>query len=377
MAYRPWNNGQYDTGSPDMPGDPGVEYAGNYVYSQNINIHAILRSLMDHLREYDTRRVRLEREGGRVSDLRIISNLLNSSVPVNSRFGIRKVTLTNPGSLRNVVRDIDFDLHMDVRQRHNQMPVYYLCRVRRDYWGEYSLVVEDLYMSPGYPLTDRRFVKLMETGHEVYYLRLSQFRERAADMARENGSAPKWKVDDILYDLGRHVFQAAWHEDQRLAVMAATQLGLPRFHHAIELLYLCLSGELCELRNAVNESMFRFFEEIYPQPAIRAFLEVLSDLDGGMLNDLPQRAGNLYGRLSRAFSRFIGTEVIWGHRNLQIPLWKILYGNFSRFDLAEKRLMGDKELVAAALRLETESQAVINQMLKQSPAKRSQFIFLQ
>jgi hypothetical protein len=344
-----------------------MEFAGIYLSSKSFDIHEALENLMDRLREYDALRWKLERQGGRMSDLRKIVTLLNTPAFADTRFGTRKVVLTNQGGLRNAVRDVDSDLHMEVRQRHNHMPVYYLCRVRRDYWGEYSLVVEDLYMSPGYPVTDQRFVKLMDMGHEVYYLCLSQFRERATDMARENGSAPTWKVDDILYDLGRHVFQAAWHEDQRLAVMAATQLGLPRFHQAIELLYLCLSGELCELRNAVNESMFRFFDEIYPQPAIRTFLEVLTDLDGGVLNDLPQRASNLYRPLSRAFSRFLGTQVIWGHRKIQMPLWKVLYGNFSRFDLAEKMLTGDKGLLAAAGRLETNSQVVINHMLGKSP----------
>ena len=54
---------------------------------------------------------------------------------------------------------------MDVRQLDSRMPVYFLCRLRKDYWSEYSLIVEDLYRSPGYPLTDerRRYIEKYNT----------------------------------------------------------------------------------------------------------------------------------------------------------------------------------------------------------------------
>jgi len=131
----------------------------------------------------------------------------------------------------------------------------------------------------------------------------------------------------------------------------------------IELLYLCLSVELCELRSEVKEPMIRFFKEIYPQPAISSFLVKLTRLDGGILNDLPQRAGELYKRLLQAFGRFLEIEVCWGSRKQQMPVWKLLYGNYYRLDLVGKSLKRDKQLIQATLCLEAEAQAVIKGLL--------------
>jgi len=337
-----------------------------YIYSNPIiDLNEALKPLIDQLKKYDALRLRLEQRGGRFSHLNRITEILSNEILIRSRFRTNKITLTDQASLRSMLNDVgDFDLHMDVRQLDTRMPAFYLCRIRRDYWSEYSLIVEDLYKSPGYPTIDERFVKLMRAGHEAYYLRLSQFRKSVLPtVATEDTHTLRCAVDEILHNLGRHVFQAAWHEDQRIGIAAASHFDLPCFRNAIELLYLCLCGELCELRGVVNEQMHHFFDQVYPQPAIHAFLDMLTRLDGSALTDLPQKALKLYMRLSLAFSRFLGIEVTWGHRKKRIPVYKLIFANFSRLHLVAKELEGNKNVHDAAARLESESQLIINELL--------------
>ncbi len=348
--------------------DSGYGYPGRY-YSEKINIRDALDPIIMKLMEYDSIRTKLEQKGGRVSDLSEITDIFSATIPVNDEYGAMKVLLSDQRSLKEAIRNINWDLHVDIRRLHTHMPVYYICRTRRDFWAEYSLVVEDIYMSSGYPLTDERFVKLMDAGHEVYYLRLAQFREGITNMVGKTGEHDMAKVDNLLYNLGRHVFQAAWHEDQRLGILTARFLGLHEFHMAIELLYLCLSGDLCELRGAVDETMMRFFEDVYPQPAIRSFLEMLGRTEGGVLTELPQKAANLYKRLSRAFSGFLQQETIWGHSRIRMPIWKLLYSNFSRLDQICKTLKEDDKIVTIMGQLEGEAKGIINELLETASIK--------
>ncbi len=322
--------------------------------------------LIQHLKGYDDYRTKLLYEGWTLEDLVNITRHLASSFNLNTLHRNSKVSLSEQLKLISAVRDIDYDLHLDIRLSDNRMPLYYLCRVRGDHWGEYSLIVEDLYMSPGYPVTDERFIKLMHSGHDVYFLRMSQLRAKTAKMLNADDTTNAEKIDTFIYDIGRYVFQAAWHEDQRLAIMTAKHIGLTSFLQTIELLYLCLSSELCELRGITNENVIKFFEEVYPQPNIRSFLRMLGGLEGGMMNNLPLKAGDLYKKLSVAFSKFLSTEVTWGARKLKIPLWKLLCGNFSRFHIIGNSLRSFPEVTEAAGRLECDAHTIMQKMLNES-----------
>lgn len=321
--------------------------------------------LIQHLKGYDDYRTKLLYEGWTLGDLVNITRHLASPFNLTTQYRNNSVSLSGQAKLISAVKDIDYDLHLDIRLSDNRMPLYYLCRVRRDYWGAYSLIVEDLYMSPGYPVTDERFIKLMHSGHDVYFLRMSQLRAKTAKMLKADDRSDADKVDTFIFNIGSHVFQAAWHEDQRLAIMTAKHIGLASFLQAIELLYLCLSSELCELRGITDENVIKFFEEVYPQPYIKSFLRMLGGLEGGMLNNLPLKASDLYNKLSVAFSKFLSTEVTWGARKLKIPLWKLLCGNFSRFHITGSSLKGFPEVTEAAGRLERDAQTIIQKMLNE------------
>jgi len=341
-----------------------LETHGVKPLAHGADVHGILAPVVLQIRKYDAMRRSLETSGGHLSDLDRVADILTQEIRVGGGFREHTVSLVDPAALRSALMDVgNYDIRLDVRQLDTRMPVYYVCRIRQDYYATYSLVVEDVYRSPGYPMTDERFVRLMHFGHETYYLRLSPFRERVEQMAGRNGDASRRETDDILYDLGRHVFQAAWHEDQRPGMLVATHLGLPRFRQAIELLYLCLSGELCELRSAINEKMARFFEDIYPQPAIRGFMDLLTDLEGDVINGIPQRALALYAKLSNAFGEVIREHVAWGSRHVKVPLFKLLFGNFSRLDLVAKALKNNDEVTEAANRLDKQAQQIIDELL--------------
>jgi hypothetical protein len=324
-----------------------------------------LNSLIDQIRQYDHYRRKLEQEGGTVRDIHDVTELLTRDVVIPDRYGgTRSVRLSDQQALRTAVRSAgNWDARVEVRQLNSRMPVYYLCRVRWDTWAEYSLITEDLYRSPGYPSTDERFVMLMHGGHEQHYLRLSHFRSDVAARMPPSELA-ELAVDEALYDVGRYVFQAAWHDDQRVGMITANHFGLNRFRQAVELLYLCLGGELCELRQAIDDSMRDFFETVYPQKAIRAFLDELKRMDGRALNAIPREALTLYARLSREFARFVQTKVFWGDRSVETPLYKLLLANLNRLENVSSKLTGQTAVRLATERLEQAAGQVVNRILE-------------
>jgi hypothetical protein len=351
--------GGYNYSSCSYPAQPAVDFT------------VALSPLIEQLRVYDELRTRLQRQGGGLADLRQLAQALNHRLMCRSPYGESYASLSDQPALRALLVDVGgYRLHLQVRQLNIRMPVYYLCRLHRDYWAEYGLIVEDLYLSPGYPLTDDRFAKLMDAGHETFFLRLSPFRQGVSALFADDSTRPhdSRRPDDLLYQLGRHIFQAAWHEDQRLGVMLATHFGLPQFRQAVELLYLCLSGELCELRSAVDAYVLRFFEQVYAQPAIRDFLTMLQRLNGGELNDIPQQAQQLFARLAKAFSRFLNQPAQWAPASRAVPLYKLVFANYSRLPLLAAALGQQEEVKEAANLLNEEARRIIDQIVHRDSA---------
>jgi hypothetical protein len=366
MAYPQWHCRDY----ADDFEDEYYYHDRTYAYGRGrpvIDMAAALEPLLVHLRGYDAHRVKLEQEGGRIGDLQRLTEILRQEIPIPGHYKEHQIRLINQVGLRDMLRDVgDYRLHLGVRQLDTRLPVYYLCRLVRRYRSRYDLVLEDLYMSPGYPLPDERFVNLMRRGHELYHLRLSPYRQQAENILGKQKSSG---VDDLLSEVGKHIFQAAWHDDQRLGVMVAQHFKLPAFLQAIEVLYLCLSGELCEIRTVATDQMFRFFEVAYPQPAIYHFLKLLLGLEGGALTGLIQQALALYSQLSQGFNRFLTCKVRWGFRQETVSLQKLVFGNFSRLSQVAASLKDSPEVREAKELLESASQEVVAALLGPSGAK--------
>ena len=338
--------------------------SGYYCSPSFDSIREVLEPLVRQIRCYDEIQNKLRTQGGRVFELNRITEILCKKLSIEADFRTYEVSLADRQSLRHMLGEIgNGDVFLDVRLVGDVWPVYYLCRTLRDFWSEYGLVVEDLHVSPSYPTADPRFIKLMQFGHEKFFLRISHLRSAARTIAERENGATESEVDSILYDVGRHVLQAAWHEDQRLGVLVARHFGIEHFQNAIELLYLALSGELCDLRREVNDKMLRFFETAYPQPAIQSFLRMLPDLTGEELNKIPETALRLYLRLSKAFGGFLRTEVSWKRNQTRVPLYKLVFGNFTRLDLIAKRLQNKPSVLEAVAELANESRRTIESLL--------------
>jgi hypothetical protein len=323
----------------------------------------VLQPLTERLRRYDVFRKRIERKGGRLADLRLVTRLLGEPIPLDSTRGRHEVRLSSPEDLRQTFWLVGArNVYLSVRQRPSGLPAYYLVRIKYGYWSEYSLLVEDLYCSPDYPHPDERFVKLMDYGHETYFLRLSQFRKGVAAMLGADRAADEWRVDDVLHNVGRQIFQAAWHEDQYPAFEAAASFDLPDLRQAIELLYLCLSGDLCAIRASIDTDISDFFLSVYPHPAIHRFLQGISELEGNTLARLPDKAIEIFARLSRAYSRFLRVEVRHGPRGCSLPLYKLLFANFGRLGLVTQNISGDGDVATAAAELEKQSRDAIQEI---------------
>jgi len=349
-----------------------LQRSANYANSGSLRYSAdglcsmqeYLFPLITQLRAYDEARLKLETRGGDISDIKRTTSTLNDAIKINDQWGGSSCTLSDQRSVSSALSRAGlYDVHLQVRKRGTGMPVYYLCRTRQDYFSEYSLIVEDLYLSKGYPMVDERFVRLMNYGHESAFLRLSPFRGDVILKMADNKGKYSFDVDDALYHVGRHVFQAAWHDDQRPGMQTSLHFDLPCFQQAIELLYLSLSGDLCEIRNALDERLLLFFENVYPQPSIRTFLGSLNELNGTAINELPRSALKQYVRLSGAFSSFLNTEVPWGREQIRIPLYKLIFANFSRLAMLASQLKDDRSTRDAAHSLEKESQQIIEDLL--------------
>jgi len=342
-------------------------YSGSSGYSYYNRPFAEVRNaltpLLRRLHAYDLARNKLEKKGGDLRQLTRITAQLSEPITLRNNGASYKCSLTNPDSLRDALRGIGArNLSFAVRLRPTGMPTYYLVRVKHGYWSEYSLLVEDLHKSPDYPNPDERFVKLKDLGRETYFLRLSQFRDEVADRMSGGEYARDRDVDEALHNVGRQVFQAAWHEDQYPAFQAAEHFGLPNFRRAIEMLYLCLSGDLCAIRASLDPQILDFFAGVYPQAAIHAFLERIGELDGNTLARLPEDALAVFARLSRCYRRFLRVEVNNGTRACSVPLYKLLFANFGRLERVAPDLAGASEIAAAIASLEEASAQAIRQI---------------
>jgi hypothetical protein len=340
--------------------------SNHYAYPPLRDPKIAVRPLVEKLGQYDRMRAVLEQQGTDRGFWKAMTEVLSEKIVLRSDWFRYAVALTEPEAVKSAVRAIHYDLHLEIRQRSTLIPAYYLCRTKWDYWSEYGLIVEDLYASPGYPFHDERLVKLMQAGHEVYYLRLARMRHSAAAMFKGIASLPRLSqlTDELLYEVGRYIFRAIWHEDQKPALAACGAFSLVRFRQAMELLYLCLSGDLCELRGALTERFFKFFKCVYPQPALGALLHRIQEADGATLAALPQKVRPLYSQLSAAFSSFLKQEVLWREGRSPLPLFKVLFGNLSRLELLPEMLKGDSVLKAAVEKLEKESGAIIGKILE-------------
>ena len=324
-----------------------------------------LSPLLEHLKLVDTLRVKLETEGGRASDLKNYIELLNREIRLPGPTISYSFSIADQRIFSSAVRSVAWDVHVQIRQLPTGFPIYYLCRVMSNFFHEYEFVTEELYRSPGYEIVDERFIKLMWHGHERYFLNISDLRDKTEEMIVRNRI--KVRADTILRAMGRDIFANAWHEDQRIAFLIARHFpDLSNLQASLELLYLCLTADLAELRNSADKIMMLFLEQVYPHEPLKQFIQKLDHLGGSGLNSISRKAGKLYVHQSHALNRFLSTPVMYGDYNMECPLYKIIFSNLSRMEVTCKTLIAkNKETISNASEvLKTESQSIINELLQ-------------
>ena len=327
----------------------GTAYHCNQGYDPNG-----LQELLKTLREYDLLRLILEKRGGNMKLVTAITQLLDAKVHVSGPYGRQEVSLNRPDALRSALGMVgQTDVKFNIRRLEHGLPAYYIARIHRDWWGIYSLIVEDVHLSPGYPLLDPRFARIMTVGRERYYLRLSLFREQVAAMFTGNEKEIRTQADALLYDLGRCVFQGAWHTDQRFAFVFANVFNLPQLRNAIELVYLSLSCDLSALRRFLTPAMQQFFDDCYGNPGISQLLHQLETMTGTEMNEISQRGLEAYQQLANAMNNALAEEIRWTSSwQGAMPLWKIVVANVNRLDTVKKQLVIDHAIDSVIMTLE-------------------------
>jgi hypothetical protein len=326
-----------------------------------------LEPVISQLQKYDKARHGLERYGGHIRQLYDINKILNEEIRCVSEYNVSKCTLAKIKDIRTMLFEIryfdKFSLHIDVRKHSiTGMPVFYLCKEYMDYDARYGFIVEDLYQSPGYYSPYRDFIKLMYGGHEVYFLNLSQFNKKIQEELFENSQEPAQEACNLLFKMGYKIFQDAWHEDQIVAKTASNYFDMPNFKEAIDLLYLCLSGDLCELRGEIDDQMISFFEIIYPHKTIHSLLNFIKTLDGSDLSELNQKARKLYIKLLKASSKFFNLEIQRGTPHITISVQKLILGNLFRLSDNWKELKENSAVKKGAKLLDNESKSIIDEL---------------
>jgi hypothetical protein len=309
-----------------------------------------LQPLIAGLERYDECRIRLEQHGGGPADLAEFRDALQAQITLDTYHGSGSGSLARAQELVRLIGGLSYDLRLEVRSHAiSKLPVFYLARTRSDYHTNYDLVVEDYYVSGGYPLPDERYAALTRAGRNLLHLRMSPFRGALLNstdgckLADKRGTqARSSEIDAALYAVGHHVLSAAWHEDQHPAFALSGWLAVDELREAIEVLYLVLTTDLCDLRGSMHDLPAGFFRDVYPQPAIDGLLRTLVGLSGDALSELPKLALRRYAQLCKTLTKILRHDV--SHRSSKVPIVKLLLANYGRFDSVRASLAGDERL---------------------------------
>ncbi len=388
-----WNGGSGSWGSETYYDLFGVDRDGEELLGH-------LRPLLRRLNQYGKLLQRLKTEGGKVRDLRQLTQLLATPIKLRGRFGgDKRVPLTEPQAVRSYLSSVHHGLRFEIRTAKHGFPLYYLARTSSDYFGTYSLILEDYYRSPGYEEHDpdwERFSCTTRFGEAERLLRLSPYRmwaeDRAAHEAEEPPAVEADEADDdnksafgygsfgygrssyrdeltadrLLYTVGRYVLDAAWHEDQRFAGGVAELLHMTAFRETMELLALCLGANLSSLRSVAmskrGEAATAFFASAYRNKPIHTLLQALPEVEGPALVQFRERARTLYPKLATSFGKLMRFEGGLSCFQSSQPVYRSFIANYRRLGLLGFHLT-DEFLDACAV-LEEQSRQISEAVLE-------------
>lgn len=336
-------------------------YESKYRYRNQIG-REHLQPLINTMREYDDQRLRIMKEGGSFDDLEQLADLLQKELFVGSEE--LKFSLQNQSSVRHFLERFDdvAKLKLDIRQNSIGLPQYYLCRVTSDYRSTYNSVIEDLYISPDFYFHDGRLIKLPHWNHPCIFLRLSPFRDDIRALCKEL-KKEDYNLDHEMAKLGSQILEFAWNEDQNIAVYFSDNFGLPAFRMVIELVYMVLTADLCELRANWDILWLKFFEKVYPQMAIHTFLGNLQKANDLPTLEIENRAKKSYSKLLKAFNHLLTLNLKFEVNRPSIPLYKLVFANIFRLHMIQHEIAGNSEIQQSIQTLESLSLECIQDVI--------------
>lgn len=323
-----------------------------------------LGRLLRTLSAYEEQRQRFVNCGGSPGSLESITDLLETEIAGENHGAGEKVSLDRADSVHRYLGSCKVhDLRYACDRDEYGFPVFYLCRLSGSRHSACATVVEDLYRSPDYRLSDERFLKGEGLRTVAPVRRLSPFRRASARLLGKEGGVSRDGLDRFLHELSRGVLGAAWREEQRVAIQTARWFGAPSFRRALELVSLVLGSDLCRLRAEVRKEWILFFGEVYEQPAIQAVLEALPGTDGNDLCRLRDIAADQYGLLQGELRIFLSTRVRRHQRRGSIALYKLIFGNMERLERISGELSDLEAVKTGSGRLESAALEAIRILL--------------
>ncbi|MFH1531623.1 MAG: hypothetical protein ABIK09_12920 [Pseudomonadota bacterium] len=315
-----------------------------------ISLDAALQPLLRHLGVYESILGLLRHEGGRVQDLHRLLELMRRPIRFPGLPDGPEASLAEPARIRDRLHRLHAGVDLELRKGPVGFPVHYLFRTSRDDFGNYTLILDDLHRGGDYDRFDARwdrFASATRYGEVDRLLRLSPLRPAA------EAAAGRSDADVLLYTAGRTLFDAAWHDDQRLACAAAELLELPRFRSTLELCYLCLGGDLSRLRQALlgpwGAPLTAVVAAADPGGALLRLVDALPATDGAQLSGLREAAHRGFPRLGAAFAALMRSQRTLDRFPADLPLFKILVAHYRRLDRVRPLLNADARRAGAAL----------------------------
>ena len=273
-----------------------------------------------------------------------LSALLKEEKSFDTEFYTRKFSLAEHKKIEEALFSTGlYDTSFDIRRTTMKMPAWYLCEAKTSYYGNYGIIIADYYRSENYKNDDPRFVRLMNHGHEVYFIRMSPFRDDVMKMTGENNNGNSRKTDMLLQDIGHHFLQYVWHEDQVIGWKVSEHFGLPRFREAMELIYFNLGADFCDVRQHINDHVKQFFSEVYNQEAMVDMISRIEKSEGSEFKGLEMKSRRWYSELNTAVQELLQVKVDWGlMEKTAIPLYKVVFSNIFRLDMISKSLKNEE-----------------------------------
>jgi len=323
------------------------------------------RPLVVRLSRYDRARKRVFKNFTRSGDYQRINSILQDSFLIAGvHTPLHYVQLSQPEKLKNALKEVNPNLHLQIRTRFG-WPVYLYSRItyRPDVYGV-GYIKEKLYQSPDFPGVDERMLKLGIEDRDRLFLDYSPYRRKIRkELVKKRVVHESREIDRIQAKI-HPILSRVWNPEQPELVVADC-LEMPNFRHCRELLNLVLNYELCELRMALDKETMGFFQKIYPNPMISQFLTWLTRLSrGNEVIQLNRQAGYLALQLSNIFQTFFKKDVTWGvYHQQHMRIGWVLLGNWTRLATVSKKLKNDPGFIQSRDVLENDAKAIFQQLI--------------